>query len=220
MTYFILKVTTFFSLLKLRHLTTPLLSVELKPYGGYLAVWILSTEPLWLRSSISNCYQPRRIPSHTSPFLFMPVSQISLWKLKHQFWNSTFGCKLEARLHPSLTEMRWENKWASLDSISLSGTLSWQSDSSSLSTDIPRVQKAGETEPSQHCARVWKRAPRTSPHLHATLKLEESVASVSVILIAKCSRTILLPHWEALSLWWWTCLQWEGSVLCRFHSTA
>lgn len=62
--------------------------------------------------------------------------------------------------------------------------------------------------------------PGRHHNLHVTLKLEENVISVSVILIAKCARTILLPHWEALSLWWRTCLQWEGSVLCRFHSTA
>lgn len=34
---------------------------------------------------------------------------------------------------------------------------------SALSTGIPRVQNAGETEPSQHCASVRKWAPRTLP---------------------------------------------------------
>lgn len=89
MTYFNLKVTTFFlvwssdiSQHSCCQWRSSLMAVTL-----LLGFWV--PEPLWLRSSPSNYHQPLRIPFHASPFLFIPVSWISLWKLRHQSWNST-----------------------------------------------------------------------------------------------------------------------------------
>lgn len=166
--YFNPKVTTFFSGLKLGLLTTLLLlSVEIKLMASTLLLGFWVPEPLWLSSSISNCYQPLRIPSHTSPFLFIPVSWISLWKLKHQSWNSTTDTK--GKPGSMTSSQRWEERRSGLHSRASPSQGPWADkvtahlQTSALSTGIPRVQKAGETEPFQHCASVRKWAPRTSP---------------------------------------------------------
>lgn len=168
MAYFNLKVTIFFSGLKLRHFTTLLLlSVEVKFTASTLLLGCWVPEPLWLTSSTSNCYQPLRIPSYTSPFLFIPVSRISLWKHKHQSWNSTMDTKGKPG---HITSSRsWEGKTSRLHSRASPSQGPWLTKwqliyrTSALSTGIARVQKAGETEPSQHCASVRKWAPRMLP---------------------------------------------------------
>lgn len=105
----------FFSSLKLRLLTTLLLlSVEIKLIASTLLLGSWVPEPLWLSSSISNCYQPLRIPSHTSPFLFIPVSRISLWKLKHQSWKPTSDTK--GKPGSTTSSQRWEERTSGLHS--------------------------------------------------------------------------------------------------------
>lgn len=199
MAYFNLKVTTFFSGLKLRHLTTLLLlSAEIRLMASTLLLGFWVPEPLWLTSSISNCYQPLRIPSHTSPFLFIPVSRISLWKLKHQSWNSTqIQRGSQATSLPHRAE-KGEQVGFTREHLPRRDP-DWQSDSSSTELQLsPQAYPGFRTQGRQsrpNTVLVYEsELPGRYHNLHVTFKLEENVTSVSVTLITKCARTILPPR--------------------------